>query len=93
MTENYCIPNESLTTTDIRGLIVMDEKLLEMLVCPLTHDKLRVEGDMLVNVKWGIEYPVRNEIPVMLLEEAVWPEGVNGLEEMKKKIQENKNAI
>lgn len=67
---------------------MIDEKLLEMLVCPLTHDKLRAEGDMLVNVKWGITYPVRNGIPVMLLDEAVWPEGVNSLEEMKKKIAE-----
>ena len=64
--------------------MVIDEKLLEMLVCPLTHDKLRVEGDMLVNVKWGIKYPVRNGIAIMLLDEAQWPEGIGSLEEMKK---------
>ncbi len=73
-------------TTEVRGQIVIDEKLLEMLVCPLTHDPLRVEGDMLMNVKWGIKYPVRNGIPVMLLEEAVWPEGISSLEGMKEKI-------
>ena len=75
-------------TDEVRRCIVIDEKLLEMLVCPLTHDKLRAEGDMLVNVKWGIQYSVRNGIPVMLLEEAVWPEGINSLEEMKKRIAE-----
>jgi len=68
---------------------VIDEKLLAMLVCPLTHDPLRVEGDMLVNVKWGIKYLVRNGIPVMLLEEALWPEGISSLEEMKKKIADS----
>ena len=48
---------------------MIDEKLLDMLICPLTHDKLRLEGDKLVNVNWPIKYPIRDGIPVMLIEE------------------------
>jgi len=55
---------------------MIDEKLLEILVCPLTRDKLRLEGDKLVNTKWPIKYPIRNGIPVMLIEEAELPEGM-----------------
>jgi len=57
-----------------------------MMVCPLTHDKLRLEGDKLVNVKWGLKYPIRDGIPIMLIEQAELPDGIESLEELKAKI-------
>ena len=36
----------------------MDSKLLELVVCPITHSKLRVEGDELVSETGGIRYPI-----------------------------------
>jgi hypothetical protein len=50
----------------------MDAKLLDILVCPLTkgaliYDKARQE---LISVQAGLAYPVKDDIPVMLEEEA-----------------------
>ncbi len=68
---------------------MIDEKLLEILVCPLTQDKLRLEGDLLVNVKWPIKYPIRDGIPIMLVEEAQLPEGMS-IEQLKAEIAAGK---
>ena len=54
---------------------MIDKELLDILICPVTGDKLRLEDDKLVNVKWGLKYPIRDGIPVMLVEEAHPPEG------------------
>jgi len=50
----------------------MDPKLLEILVCPVTkgpliYDKARLE---LVSKSARLAYPIRDNIPVMLEEEA-----------------------
>jgi uncharacterized protein len=63
---------------------VIDPQLLEILRCPLTHSKLRQEGDFLVAETGGLRYPVRDGIPVMLIEEAQLPPGVKSLDELKK---------
>jgi uncharacterized protein YbaR (Trm112 family) len=52
--------------------IPVDPKLLEILVCPLTkgpliYDRARNE---LVSTKAGLAYPIRDGIPIMLVEEA-----------------------
>ncbi len=65
----------------------IDPELLEMLRCPLTHSKLRLEGDFLVAEVGGLSYPVRDGIPVMLLEEAKLPAGVESLAALKAKLQ------
>ncbi|WP_414900721.1 Trm112 family protein [Sphingomonas flavalba] len=46
--------------------------LLEMLVCPLTRTPLRYDpvAQELVSDAAGIAYPVRDGVPVMLVEEA-----------------------
>jgi len=46
-----------------------------------------LEGDFLVASVGGLRYPVRGGIPVMLVEEAVLPEGVRSLEELKGKLK------
>ncbi len=66
-----------------------DERLLEILRCPLTHSRLRREGDWLVAEQGGLRYPIRDGIPVMLTEEATLPEGVQSLDELKKQLKLN----
>lgn len=49
-----------------------DPKLLELLICPLTHGPLsydEAKGE-LVSVKARLAYPVRDGIPIMLVSEA-----------------------
>jgi uncharacterized protein YbaR (Trm112 family) len=49
-----------------------DPKMLEALVCPLTQGTLRYDADMqeLVSEAGKVAFPIRNGIPVMLVDEA-----------------------
>jgi hypothetical protein len=51
---------------------MIDDLLLQKLVCPLTRTKLRYDPDRqeLVSEAAGLAYPIRNGVPVMLVEEA-----------------------
>lgn len=64
----------------------IDPELLDILRCPLTHSKLRPEGDFLIAEVGGLAYPVRDGIPVMLMEEAKLPAGVTSLDELKHRL-------
>ena len=66
----------------------IDPQLLEILVCPLTRSPLRDEGDYLVATVGGLRYPVRDGIPVLLVDEAQLPEGVGSLDEFKRRYGE-----
>ncbi len=50
----------------------VDPKLLEILVCPLTHGPLRYDAarSELVSERAGLAYPIRDGIPIMMVEEA-----------------------
>jgi len=50
----------------------MNQALLDILVCPVTRTKLRYDPDAqeLVSEAAGVAYPIRNGVPVMLIEEA-----------------------
>ena len=50
----------------------LDPRLLEILVCPLTRGPLTYdrEHNELISAKAGLAYPIRNGIPIMLVEEA-----------------------
>lgn len=50
----------------------IDPKLLEILVCPLTKGPLRydVQRQELVSEKARLAYPIRDGIPIMLIDEA-----------------------
>ena len=61
----------------------IDPELLGLLRCPLTRSPLRQEGDFLVAEVGGLRYPLRDGIPVMLVEEAQLPEGVESIEAFK----------
>jgi uncharacterized protein len=49
-----------------------DPKLLEILVCPLTKSRLVYdrEAQELISKQAGLAYPIRNGVPVMLVDEA-----------------------
>lgn len=65
----------------------LDPDLLRLLRCPLTKSALRPEGEFLVAETGGLKYPVRDGIPVMLVEEAVLPAGFKTLDELKKSLK------
>jgi uncharacterized protein YbaR (Trm112 family) len=50
----------------------VDPKLLELLVCPLTKGPLRYDRELgeLVSEQAGLAYPIRDGIPIMLVDEA-----------------------
>ncbi|HJM61357.1 MAG: Trm112 family protein [Alphaproteobacteria bacterium] len=56
---------------DERGPMV-DPKLLEILVCPLSHGPLSYDRERqeLVSEQAGLAYPVREGIPILLVDEA-----------------------
>lgn len=49
----------------------VDPKLLEILVCPLTKGPLRYDAaaQELISDRAGLAYPIRDGIPIMLVEE------------------------
>ena len=51
---------------------IFDRKMLEALVCPQTHATLKFDQEKqeLVSLKAGIAYPIRDGIPLMLIDEA-----------------------
>ena len=51
---------------------VVDPKLLEILVCPLTKGPLEYDRDNqeLISRAAKLAYPIRDGIPIMLVEEA-----------------------
>jgi uncharacterized protein YbaR (Trm112 family) len=55
-------------------------QILEILRCPVTRGRLRLEGNWLIGEVGGLRYPIRDGIPVLLAEEARLPEGVASLD-------------
>jgi uncharacterized protein YbaR (Trm112 family) len=58
--------------TDMPPAAPIDPRLLEILVCPVTKGPLeydRIAGE-LISRQAGLAYPVRDGIPIMLVEEA-----------------------
>jgi|TARA_X000001036_G_C20681298_1_gene805993 uncharacterized protein YbaR (Trm112 family) len=48
----------------------MDKKLLDILVCPVTHTKLILSGEELISKQAKLAFPIRDGIPIMLTNEA-----------------------
>lgn len=53
---------------------MISQELLDILACPLCKTDVRLEGDRIVCTVCGRRYPVRDDIPVMLIDEAELPE-------------------
>ena len=60
---------------------MIDKKLLEILVCPITQDILILVEQELISKKAMLAYPIRDGIPVMLENEArkLTPEDIKDL--------------
>ncbi|HEX9531353.1 MAG TPA: Trm112 family protein [bacterium] len=52
---------------------MIDQELLEILACPLDKAPVSLQGDRIVCSKCGRRYPIREGIPVMLIDEAELP--------------------
>ena len=53
-------------------MTVLDKKLLNILICPVSKSALKYdhENNELISEESGLAYPVRDGIPVMLPDEA-----------------------
>jgi hypothetical protein len=69
--------------TDPQTSQALDPELISLLRCPLTHSPLRQDGEFLVAEVGGLRYPIRDGIPVMLIEEAKLPPPFRTIEEFK----------
>ena len=52
---------------------MIDKELLEILACPACRADVKLDGDVIVCVKCGRRYPIKDDIPIMLVEEADMP--------------------
>jgi len=55
---------------------MIDKELLDILACPACKADVKAENDKIVCVSCGRRYPVREGIPVMLIDEAELPKKV-----------------
>lgn len=53
---------------------MITRELLDIIACPLCKTDVRLEGDRIVCTNCGRRYPIREDIPVMLIDEAELPE-------------------
>lgn len=61
-----------LKASGVTGERTVDPKLLEILVCPLTKTPLRYDAGAreLISDQAGLAFPIRNGVPIMLVDEA-----------------------
>ncbi len=52
----------------------MDKELLDILACPACKADVMLEKDKIVCTDCGRRYPINDDIPVMLIEEAELPD-------------------
>ncbi|MDT0202103.1 Trm112 family protein [Nocardioides sp. AE5] len=62
-----------MSSTSENRDVALDEKLLEIIVCPQCHGELALVSAELVCQGCGLAYPVRDNIPVLLVDEARKP--------------------
>ena len=51
--------------------MMLDPKLLEILACPKCKGDLRYEETRLVCEACSLAYPIRDDVPIMLIDEAI----------------------
>jgi len=49
---------------------MIDKELLEILACPACKAEVKLEGEKIVCLGCGRRYPIRDGIPIMLVDEA-----------------------
>lgn len=56
--------------------MTIDKQFLDILACPKCKAEVKLEGERLIcqNPQCGLRYPIRDGIPVMLIDEAEKPQ-------------------
>jgi uncharacterized protein YbaR (Trm112 family) len=56
---------------------VIDKQLLDVLACPKCKADVKLDGERIIctNPQCGLRYPIRDRIPVMLIDQAETPQG------------------
>jgi uncharacterized protein YbaR (Trm112 family) len=54
---------------------MISKELLDILACPACKADVKLELDKIVCTKCGRRYPVKDDIPIMLIDEAEMPDG------------------
>ena len=58
---------------------MIDKELLDILACPLCKADVKLEGDRIVCSKCARRYPIKDDIPIMLIDEAELPKDARGV--------------
>lgn len=48
---------------------MIDKELLDILACPACKGNVKLDGEKIVCTKCGLRYPIKDGIPVMLIDE------------------------
>ncbi len=54
---------------------MIDKELLNILACPACKADVKLEGEEIVCVKCQRHYPIKDDIPIMLIDRATMPGG------------------
>ncbi len=57
---------------------MIDNELLEILACPACKGPVELQEDRIVCQQCGLRYPIRDGIPIMLVDEAERVEATGG---------------
>jgi|YelNatPaOPRAMG01_1025707.scaffolds.fasta_scaffold01109_21 uncharacterized protein YbaR (Trm112 family) len=49
---------------------MLDKKILDFIVCPQCKGDLKLEGEFLICQNCQLKYPIKDDIPILLIEEA-----------------------
>ena len=49
---------------------MIDKELLEILACPACKSDIKLQDEKIVCTQCGLKYPIKDGIPVMLVDEA-----------------------
>lgn len=71
-----------MSTNDKQETHQLAPEFLEMLVCPMGKEDLRLENDTLTCTRCGPVFRIEDGIPILLIEEAKLPESAASIEEL-----------
>jgi len=71
-TDGSLMDDSELSSPAARGTTLIDARLLEVLVCPVTRATLSYDSERqeLISRAAKLAYPIRDGVPIMLPEEA-----------------------
>ena len=62
---------------------MFEQEFIDVICCPLGKAPLNYENNSLVCTKCGLIYPIIDEIPALLIDEAKLPEGITSISDLK----------